>query len=189
MPAENPGRASASELASTRRPRPKRPGARVDGEAETAQAREAAAPARAGWTLAGSGPVERASQPAVSGTCRPLSPAPLCSGSFLVCSRCHSGASAGSRPCGSRGAARARPAFGALCPPRLRAPLTPSEGDRKRRRRVALCPMPGPRTPSPPFLRVPSLVPFSDCQVGLSDLFLRPVGKDKKRSRRRGSKE
>lgn len=33
MPAENPGRASASELGSTRRPRPKRPGARIDGEA------------------------------------------------------------------------------------------------------------------------------------------------------------
>lgn len=152
MPAGNPGRASASELGSPRRPRPKRPGARAGLAAETAQAREAAAQARAGCMLAGSGQVERPP--------RLLSPAPLSAGSFVVCSRCQPGASAGSRPCRSRGAARARPASGALCPPRPRATLTPSEGDRKRRRRVALCPVP---EPSPRALSVsrpwfPSLI-------------------------------
>ncbi|KAB0403437.1 hypothetical protein E2I00_001886, partial [Balaenoptera physalus] len=71
--------------------------------------------------------------------------------------------------------------------------VTPSEGDRKSRRRVSVrlwfrvtsAPSPLPVSP----LRIPSLFPFSDCKVGLFNLFLGPVGKDEKQSRRRGSKE
>ena len=119
-------------------------------------------------------------------------------GAFVVCGRRHVGASAGSRPCLSRGAAQAWSPLGAhrgdaLCPSSPRRPVTPSEGDRKSRRRVSVrlwlrvtsAPSPLPVSP----LRIPSLFPFSDCKVGLFNLFLGPVGKDEKQSRRRGSKE
>lgn len=81
----------------------------------------------------------------------------------------------------------------ALCPSSPRRPVTPSEGDRKSRRRVSVrlwlrvTSGPSPLPVSP--LRIPSLFPFSDCKVGLFNLFLGPVGKNEKQSRRRGSKE
>ncbi|KAJ8792771.1 hypothetical protein J1605_019591 [Eschrichtius robustus] len=116
----------------------------------------------------------------------------LSAGAFVVCGRRPVGASAGSRPCLSRGAAQAWSPLGAhrgdaLCPSSPRRPVTPSEGDRKSRRRVSVrlwlrvTFAPSPLSVSP--LRIPSLFPFSDCKVGLFNLFLGPVGKDEKQTK------
>lgn len=133
--------------------RPRSGRERAGGAAETAQAREAAAQARAGGARAGSGPAGRpprplpqvrVARPALRRVVCGLQPLPARSLRWepaLPCTRRSSGPACHRRALSSQ-AASAADAIGR----RPEAPpLTPSEGDRKRRRRVALCPVPEPR--------------------------------------------